>query len=259
MTPLDQQYRNVLIFLIVVILAGSGYWILKHFRPVLFLGAPDLIVGAEEKLPASSEPSQPASALQQPVPSPEIVVHVTGAVQSPGVYRLSPDARVQDAIEKAGGAGAQADVHRLNLAAKIRDGQQIHVPSASLPQAASSRADVRQLNPSTTPNGRAARPTPSVPASEGRGSEAEGRDSPPAPATQASTNEPPPTEGALINVNTATLEQLQTLPRIGPVAAQRIIEYRETYGPFSTIEELTQVKGIGEKTLEKIRHLVVVY
>ena len=249
MTPLDQQYRNVLIFLIVVILAGSGYWILKHFRPAFFLGAPELIVGAEEKLPASSEPPQPASALQQPVPSPEIVVHVTGAVQSPGVYRLSPDARVQDAIEKAGGAGARADVHRLNLAAKIRDGQQIHVPSASLPQAASSRADVRQLNPSTTP--------PSVPPSEGRGSEAEGRDSP--PATQASTNEPPPTEGALINVNTATLEQLQTLPRIGPVVAQRIIEYRETYGPFSTIEELTQVKGIGEKTLEKIRHLIVVY
>jgi competence protein ComEA len=255
MTSLDQQYRNVLIFLIVVILAGSGYWILKHFRPALFLGAPELIVGAEEKLPASSKPPQPASALQQPVPSPEIVVHVTGAVQSPGVYRLSPDARIQDAIEKAGGAGARADVHLLNLAAKIRDGQQIHVPSASLPQAASSRADVRQLNPSTGSAG--ASPSPSVPPLKRGGSEAEGRDSP-APTNQASTNEPPPTEGALINLNTATSEQLQTLPRIGPVAAQRIIEYRETYGPFSTIEELTKVKGIGEKTLEKIRHLVVV-
>ena len=240
MTTLDQQYRNVLIFLIVVILAGSGYWILKHFRPALFLGEPNLIASAEAALPVSSEgqgeplPPQPVPKLQRPPSSSEIVVHITGAVQSPGVYRLSTDARIQDAIEKAGGTTASADVHRLNLATKVRDGQQICVPES--PQVVSSFADV-QRNPHTNST----------------------LLSSPASLNQPSTRTSSPLEESLINLNTATSEQLQTLPRIGPVAAQRIIEYRETYGPFSTVEELTTVKGIGQKTLEKIQHLIVVY
>jgi competence protein ComEA len=67
-----------------------------------------------------------------------------------------------------------------------------------------------------------------------------------------------PTAVAKIDINTATLEELQTLPGIGPVLAQRIIEYRETYGPFVDIEELLNVKGIGESLLERIRDLITV-
>ena len=68
-----------------------------------------------------------------------------------------------------------------------------------------------------------------------------------------------PSDGARININTATSQELQTLPGIGPAIAQRIIEYRQTSGGFSTVDDLTNVKGIGEKRLEKIRHLVAIY
>ena len=86
------------------------------------------------------------------------------------------------------------------------------------------------------------------------------------PTSSASSVSPQPSEGlstpsdgARININTATSQELQTLPGIGPAMAQRIIEHRQTSGGFSTVDDLTNVKGIGEKTLEKSRHLVTVY
>ncbi len=221
---LEKQYRNVLILLAVVIVAGSGYWLLRHFRPTLFLGEPSLVIPiGDPDLPSPSETVKSA-----PKP-PEIVVHVAGAVVSPGVYHLPPSARVIDAIEKGGGATADADIHRLNLAQKIRDGQQIYVPF--IPETTDSTADAPVVDPRIR-----SVPTP-----------------------QSATRVLPSMDSPLIDLNTATSEQLQTLPRIGPATAKRIIEYRETSGRFSSVEDLANVKGIGQKTLERIRHLVVVY
>ena len=81
----------------------------------------------------------------------------------------------------------------------------------------------------------------------------------PAVAPQPSEELSTPSDGMPININTATSQELQTLPRIGPALAQRIIEYRQTSGGFSTVDDLTNVKGIGEKTLEKIRASVTTY
>ena len=211
MNTLDQQYRIVLTFLTVTILAGGGYWIVKHFHPTLFLGEPDFIVGVEEDAPQSIQAPQP----QQP----EIVVHVVGAVKSPGVYRLASGVRVQDAIERAGGSTDEADIHRLNLALPIRDGQQIYVPKLSETE------------------------VPSVVDAQRPASGVAG----------------PSLDASHINLNTATSEELQRLPRIGPVMAGRIIAYRQTHGRFSSVDELADVSGIGGKTLEQIRPLVVVY
>ena len=80
----------------------------------------------------------------------------------------------------------------------------------------------------------------------------------PVPA-QPSVKKSTPSEGSRININTATSQELQTLRGIGPAMAQRIIEYRQTSGGFSTVDDLTNVKGIGEKTLEKIRDSITVY
>ena len=229
MDILEAQHRKIIIILVVVILAGGGYWMLKHFHPALFLGEPDFAVETEAAPPPPTPPP--------PTPKSEIAVHVTGAVTSPGVYYLSADARVHEAIDKAGGATDRADVHSLNLAAKIRDGQQIDVP------------ELRQI--------------PDVPKNEPISNVAQGDailTSPiPSVPPQPSVKGTAPSDGARININTATSQELQTLPRIGPAMAQRIIEYRQTSGRFSTVDELTNVKGIGEKTLEKIRHLVTVY
>ena len=218
MDLLESQHRKIIIVLVVVMLAGGGYWMLKHFHPALFLGEPDFVVETEAAPPPSTPPST--------APKSEIVVHVMGAVKSPGVYHLSTEVRIHEAIEKAGGKTDQADIHSLNLAAKIRDGEQIYVPEIrKIP-------DVEQTIP-TAPSAAASRqPYPRSPASS---------------------------DGSRININTATAKELQTLRGIGPTMAQRIVEYRQTSGRFATVEELTHVKGIGEKTLEKIRDSIAVY
>jgi competence protein ComEA len=218
MDILESQHQKIIIVLVVVILAGGGYWMLKHFHPALFLGEPDLVVETETTPPPPTPPSSTAQ--------PEIVVHVMGAVKSPGVYHLSTDARVHEAIEKAGGKTDQADLHSLNLAAKMRDGEQIYVPEIhQVP-------DVGQTIPTSSSS--AAPPQPSV-------------------RRSASSN------GSRININTATFQELQTLRGIGPTMAQRIIEYRQTSGRFATVDDLTNVKGVGEKTLEKIRDSITAY
>lgn len=220
MDILESQHRKIITVLVAVILAGGAYWMLKYFHPTLFLGEPDLVVEPE------AAPPPPASTAS--TPKLEIAVHVTGAVRSPGIYYLSAGARVHEAIEKAGGETEQADIHGLNLAAKIRDGQQIDVPEIR------QTLDVGQRLPASSAT------VPSVP---------------PQPSIKRSA----PSDGARININTATSQELQTLRGIGPAMARRIIEYRQTYGGFSTVDDLTNVKGIGEKTLEKIRDSIAVY
>jgi competence protein ComEA len=167
---------------------------------------------------ALTEPTAPT----EPTPSAEVVVHVSGAVKKSGVYRLAPESRVADAIEQAGGATEHADLDALNLAEPLQDGQKIHVPrkgEVSAPAVAS-------VAPSRSPRS--------------------------APQAAAATPQFP------INLNTATAEQLEAIPGIGPVLAQRIIEYRQTRGRFQSVDELLEVRGIGPKRLESMRPYVVV-
>jgi competence protein ComEA len=166
-----------------------------------------------------TEPTAPT----EPTPSAEVVVHVSGAVKRAGVYRLAPDSRVADAIEQAGGATEHADLDALNLAEPLQDGQKIHVPR----KGEVSAPTVASVPPSRTPRG-----TPQA-------------------AATATTQFP-------INLNTATAEQLEAIPGIGPVLAQRIIEYRQTHGRFQSVDELLEVRGIGPKRLESMRPYVTV-
>jgi competence protein ComEA len=161
-----------------------------------------------------------STAPTEPTPSAEVVVHVSGAVKQAGVYRLAPDSRVADAIEQAGGASENADLDALNLAEPLQDGQKIHVP---------------RKGEASTPT-TASVSLPRTPHSK-----------PQATAVQFP-----------INLNTATAEQLEAIPGIGPVLAQRIIEYRQTHGRFQSVDELLEVRGIGSKRLESMRPYVTV-
>jgi competence protein ComEA len=163
-----------------------------------------------------------STAPTEPTPSAEVVVHVSGAVKRAGVYRLAPDSRVADAIEQAGGATEHADLDALNLAEPLQDGQKIHVPR----KGEVSPPTVASVAPSRTPRS--------------------------APQAAAAATQFP------INLNTATAEQLEAIPGIGPVLAQRIIEYRQTHGRFQSVDELLEVRGIGSKRLENMRPYVVV-
>jgi competence protein ComEA len=199
---------------------SSGASSPMHTASVNAQGSVEVIDLSKPSLaPAPTEPSTPA----EQSPPAEVVVHVSGAVKQAGVYRLAPASRVADAIEQAGGATENADLDALNLAEPIQDGQKIHVPrkgEASAPALAS-------VAPSRTP-----------------------RSAPQAAAT-ATTQFP-------INLNTATAEQLEAIPGIGPVLAQRIIEYRQTHGRFQSVDELLEVHGIGAKRLENMRPYVTV-
>ena len=143
------------------------------------------------------------------------MVDVAGAVKRPGVYRLTSQDRVEDALRRAGGPTGRADLSQLNRAAKLADGRQILVPTRGHTVVA-------------------------------------------APAGAApSTGAPAPASGP-IDLNTATLEQLDTLDGVGPSTAQKILEYREQHGGFKSVDELDQVSGIGEKRLAALRDHVTV-
>ena len=148
-----------------------------------------------------------------------IFVHVLGAVRRPGLFELSAGARVMDAVAAAGGLTETADPAGTNLARKLSDGEQLYLP---------------QLGevPPGPPAG-----------SAGTGGSADGVDGGPA---------------VLVNLNTATLADLDTLPRIGPAMAQRILDFRDANGPFAAVEDLRNVTGIGEKTFEGLSSLITV-
>ena len=131
----------------------------------------------------------------------EIIVHVDGAVTRPGVYKLKADARVNNAIEAAGGLSVQADSTKINLAATLAAGQQVHIPTVGESVSQSVGESVSQL----------------------------------------------------VNINTASESELDKLPGIGPVTAQKIIASR----PYSGLEELLTKKVVNTSVYEKIKDLII--
>ena len=149
-----------------------------------------------------------------------VVVHVVGHVRRPGVRSLPLGSRVADAVEAAGGATSKADLSRLNLARVLVDGEQVRVPARGDP------VDPGGAGGAGTTGG-----------SGGVGS-----------AGGAS--------GAKVSLNTADLTTLDTLPGVGPVLAQRILDWRTAHGRFTSVDELGEVSGIGEKLLAQLSPLV---
>lgn len=149
----------------------------------------------------------------------EVYVDIDGAVASPGVYRLKDGVRVSQAIDAAGGLTPEADVTGLNRASKVTDGQKIYVPTVGEQQAASATGG------------------------------AEGG---------AATVSGAGASSGLVNINTASAAELQTLSGIGPSMAQSIIDERTQNGAFASVDDLMRVSGIGEKKLAKIKDCICV-
>ena len=202
----------------------------------------------------------PLGPVKSPNASPTTVrVYVEGAVLRPGVYSLSTDARVSDAITLAGGLASDGDPAALNLAAFVQDGGKISVPHLAptpLPQSSSSISPLQpQLQPPTPPTNANSNPNPfpnqnlSIPTS------------PNTPSSSSSSTKSDKTDflrAHPLDLNTATKEELQTLPSVGPVMADRIITYRTINGRFKSVSDLDNIQGIGEKRLEALKDLVTV-
>ena len=175
---------------------------------------------AEVTLPRAGTAADPAPTSTTAPPT--VVAHAAGAVRVAGVYRLEPGARAADLVEAAGGAAPDADLQRLNLAAPVADGERLYVP----------RVGEATPPPVAGPTGG------SQPGGEAGGAGGEG--------------------GGPVNINTATAEQLEELPGVGPAIAAAILDERERRGRFTTVDDLLDVRGIGDARLEQLRDLVTV-
>jgi competence protein ComEA len=172
-----------------------------------------------------------------PTPTTMIYVHVAGGVVEPGVLSLPSGSRVFEAIDAAGGRTEDADDSELNLAAPVTDGQKLIIP--------------QRLPPTPTPLPQpvaAAEPDPPLPPPT-----AAPRPPTPRPAAQSGA-----AAGARINVNTASQRVLESLPGIGPVTARRIIDHREVNGPFTSVEQMRDLRVINNSVYERIKDLVTV-
>lgn len=155
-----------------------------------------------------------------------VFVHVAGAVSSPGVVELPSGSRVVDAVRAAGGLRPDADPDRVNLAAELVDGQRIVIPAVG-----------QEVPPEVVPTG----PSPAAGGATSSGG---------VPGAGGATGP--------VDLNTATAEQLDSLPGVGPATAQAILSHREQHGPFRSVEDLIEVRGIGEAKLDGLRDLVTV-
>lgn len=170
--------------------------------------------------PAATAPTDPAQVVGSG--STSVVVDVAGKVRDPGLVTLPAGARVADALQEAGGARPGVDLTGLNLARPLVDGEQLLVG----------------VDPATWPG------APAAPTA--------------APTVGPTAGAPATTPPVLVDLNTATLEQLDTLPGIGPVTGQAILDWRTANGAFTSVDELLEVDGIGDATLADLRDLVTV-
>ncbi|HEX2117553.1 MAG TPA: helix-hairpin-helix domain-containing protein [Acidimicrobiales bacterium] len=166
--------------------------------------------------PLDGDPTPTASTTAVTV---TVTVHVAGQVNNPGVYAVPAGGRVADAVVAAGGSSGEADLEQLNLAARVADGERIYVPKKGEPP----------------------------PAMLGGAAPAAALDGGKAGATAA---------GSPVDLNTATAEQLEALPGVGPATSKAILAYRANHGRFRSVTELLEVPGIGPAKLEALRPLV---
>ncbi len=176
------------------------------------------------KLPPVEMVSSASATPSPPAPEGPVIVSVVGLVHQPGLVTLSAGARIADALTAAGGALDGADLIGLNMARRVADGEQIIVGIAAPPG-----------QPTTMGSSVAPEQSAGAPAAQ-----------PPGTGTAAAP-------GASVDLNTATVEQLDALPGVGPVTAAAIIAWRDANGSFTSVDQLGDVEGIGPARLEKMR------
>ena len=228
----DARVRAALLIVCVVCLLGSGFVLLKGHQaappPILFASPPPAA--------APHDPNAVPLTMNPPQRAKRLYVDVAGAVRRPSLYLLPSDSRVMQAVLAAGGPTEAADMDAVNLAQPVTDGEKVFVPKRgavpvpgqsvipSVMPGATTRAAALPSGPSAAKSGKA-----------GGGSHA-GKMGP----------------GEQIGLNSATADQLERLPGVGPNMAGRIVAYREQSGGFAKIEDLTLVTGIGPKKYAKM-------
>ncbi|MFC1770601.1 helix-hairpin-helix domain-containing protein [Candidatus Margulisiibacteriota bacterium] len=209
----SKEQTKIFIYIIIILIIGTVVTIYRtRFRPIssdyIKEGARPPIVAGHIKDLAASVNVLPKAATEL------IIVHIAGAVKNPGVYNLRKGIRGLDAVRIAGGILPEANLDKVNLAVKLKDGKRLFIPFQKkrkhrLKKPKKTKQSSQKIN-------------------------------------SASINNP-------ININSATQAELVLIPGIGPSTAKRILEERNNSGGFKSIEDLLKVKGIGAKKIEKIK------
>ena len=212
--------RLIVIVASIVGVGAGAYWLLRAPATPVENSLPFATTSSSTTTPALQgvDSGPPSSATSSATATHSLVVYVAGAVSTPGVYELAAAARVDDAVAAAGGLAPDADLEALNLAAFVSDGDRVFVPRVGQP-----------VPPVVVPAGGTGR------------------------AGSDPTNEPGP-----VNINEATAEELNGLPGVGPSTAAAIVAHREEAGPYASVDDLLDVRGIGPAKLDAIRALVTV-
>jgi competence protein ComEA len=227
-----------------LLLAGLGWWFLRpgsapveSALPLAETSAPaagTTGAGGTGAGPAGAAPGDaaPGASTTSSLPG-EVVVQAAGAVVHPGVYSLPAQARVDDLVDAAGGLTKTADRDRVNLAAPLTDGERVWLPARG-------EDKVPEI----------------VAGAGGGGGSAAGASTGSSGGTGTSRSGGGPSPGAPVDLNTATADELDALPGVGPATASAILAYRDQNGRFSSVDELLDVRGIGDAKLEQLRPLV---
>ena len=214
--------------LLVAAAIGVTRWV--TWRQSVMYEPPIQVSALATPMPSAPIASPVAAASATPAPR-RLQIHVVGLVKKPGVFEMPAGSRLNDALRQAGGVLPGADLEAINLAEPLEDGRQYRVaarqsaPNVAAPEPRRERQVLAAPGPSRPTPRRAATPR------------------------AASTKAP----DAPIDLNRATLIELQELPGVGPATAQKIVEHRDEIGGFKSVDDLDGVKGIGPKKLEKIR------
>lgn len=208
----------------VLIVITGGWWIMRSPPPPIeaSIAFAPAVASSAVSVGAAGTAIIPSTAA---VAITKLTVHVAGEVMHPGVYVLSGNSRVVDAIAAAGGATARADLNAVNLATPLIEAAQIYIPRGGETTKPVRVRPKPGLNPPTNLDGSVSNDL----------------------ITGAST---------LIDINSASEQQLDTLPGVGPSTARAIVAYRSRHGSFSRIEDLLNVPGIGPAKLDALRSLV---
>ena len=235
---------GVVLVLILVVVAVQ----LMRSRPTEIAATqPVLAASASPQGSASPVNSTPDPNTMAPATPSSIRVHVIGRVNDPGVHEISANGRIIDAIDAAGGMASGAHPGSLNMAQPVCDGCQILIPASG---------NGKVIAPSGIQGGGGSpggQPAPSG-APGGSGALA-GAAAAPGVVNGAAT-QGGPTSGDLVDLNTATVEQLQTIDGVGPVMAERIFTWRQEHGRFTSVDELQEIDGIGPKKFAKLKDRV---
>lgn len=222
--------KNVIIICMIIVAIGVGIYL--YYQKEIDTDSMDILENMEKEIEADNDNTKKrenTDSNNEIAVEEKIAIHITGEVKKTGLLYLNKGARIADAIEKAGGASKNANLDIINLAYVLEDGQKIYIPNKN------ERIEQNEyINSNSGDN---------VIVEQGKlgHTKANGKG-----------------EQEKVNINLADQETLESLPGIGPSLAQRIIEYRESNGKFQKIEDIQNVKGIGDSKYSNIKEKICI-